>query len=80
MIPGLSVRMGDQAEVIVEPTTNGLWLADETVGGVANAPKYAILLAVAFYAIDGETPHPVSMGHVREWARYGQVRVEEVEE
>lgn len=79
MIPRLIVRLGDEAAVTVEPTTNALWLATETADP-AVAPTFAVLLATAFYAVAGETVHPVAMAEVRAWARANAVRVEEVEE
>ena len=79
MIPRLIVRLGDEAAVTVEPTTNALWLATETAPP-AVAPTFAVLLATAFYAVAGETDHPVAMHEVRAWARANAVRVEEVED
>jgi hypothetical protein len=79
VIPRLIVRLGDEAAVTVEPTTNALWLATETAPP-AVSPTFAVLLATAFYAVAGETEHAVAMSEVRAWARAHAVRVEEVEE
>jgi len=79
VIPRLIVRLGDEAAVTIEPTTNALWLATETAPP-AVSPTFAVLLATAYYAVAGETEHPVAMSKVRQWARDWKVRVEEVEE
>ncbi len=79
MIPRLIVRVGDEAPVTVEPTTNALWLATETAPPSVS-PTFAVLLATAFYSVAGETEHPVAMSLIRAWARERRVWVEEVEE
>ena len=78
MIPGIVVRLAEGPAVTIEPTTNALWLATETADP-AVAPTFAVLLATAYYAVAGETEHPVSIATIRAWARDNAVRVEEVD-
>lgn len=80
MIPGLRVTLGQGETVLVEPTTNALWLMEETVGNFAFANRFAVMLTVAFYGIEGEPDEPVDLARVRSWARANQVRVTEVED
>ena len=80
MIPAIVVRKGDRRPITVEPTTNSLWLAEETVGDIAGASKWAVLLAIAYYGLEGEPDQAATVEQVRAWARDNHIRVDEVEE
>ena len=80
MIPAIVVRKGGSAPITVEPTTNSLWLAEETVGDIAGASKWAVLLAIAYYGLEGEPDQAATVEQVRAWARDNHIRVDEVEE
>jgi len=80
VIPAIVVRLGGSAPITVEPTTNSLWLAEETLGDMGAASKWAIILAVAYYGIEGEPDKAVPIEQIRAWARTNSVRADEVEE
>lgn len=79
MIPGLTVTLGDGDPFVVTPTTNALWLMEETVGDFQTANRFAVMLTVAYYGIEGEPLDAVDLGTVRAWARDNRVRVTEIE-
>lgn len=83
MIPGLSVSVDGGTPVTIRPTTNALWLAEETLGDLASAAsssQWALLLTLAYYGVVGEPDTAASLEDVRAWARLHAVRVEEVED
>lgn len=80
MIPSLAVSVDGGAPVIVSPTTNALWLAEETVGSLSSAGRWPLLLTLAYYAVAGEPDAAVTIDTVRAWARDNQIRVDDAPE
>jgi hypothetical protein len=83
VIPGLSVSVDGSVPVTIRPTTNALWLAEETLGNLATAAtgsQWALLLTLAYYGVVGEPDTAAELADVRAWARDHSVRVEEVED